>query len=189
MVVKVTVRCATGHPDWLSVHLPGAPGGTAPLLHPGPPQHVQQGPGVPDHARRGVCDRGASAGLPGAAGLGGAGRGGQRAAPAHGRECQVVRAELIDPPHPHQLHTPPPPPPYHAQAPSSVYPPLIGLLPCSYRACERFYEKKRHFVKVLSCYWRDPKRKVGHGRMGVGCRRMGVGPWEDGGGAGYHWLC
>lgn len=31
---------------------------------------------------------------------------------------------------------------------------------CSYRLCELLYEKKRQFAKVLSCYLRDPNRRV-----------------------------
>ena len=30
----------------------------------------------------------------------------------------------------------------------------------SYRLCELLYEKKRQFAKVLSCYLRDPNRRV-----------------------------
>ena len=31
---------------------------------------------------------------------------------------------------------------------------------CSYRLCEVVYEKRRQFGKVLSCYLRDPNRRV-----------------------------
>lgn len=32
----------------------------------------------------------------------------------------------------------------------------------SFRVCELLYEKRRQFDKILSCYLRDPSRKVRH---------------------------
>lgn len=37
---------------------------------------------------------------------------------------------------------------------------MVLPLPLSYRVCEVLYGKKRQFSNVLSCYWRDPNRKV-----------------------------
>ena len=37
---------------------------------------------------------------------------------------------------------------------------MVLSLPVSYRVCEVLYGKKRQFSNVLSCYWRDPNRKV-----------------------------
>ena len=32
----------------------------------------------------------------------------------------------------------------------------------SYRVCESLYQKRREYNKILSCYWKDPARKVSY---------------------------